>query len=181
MDKWKRIEPTIVTKIDYRNVTIKSFELPDSTTQIRATYGREGSKAAATIAITEEGQVVVARQFRPGPEKVMDEIPGGEVDEGEDPQKAAERELLEETGYTPGMVEFLGEFSRDGYMNGKWFYYLATGCRKTADQSLDENEFVDVHLLSIEEFVNNAKQGRMSDVAAVLAAYDELKKIERNL
>lgn len=180
MDRWKRIDPTVITKIDYREVVVKTFKTPDDTVEVRATFLSEETRCAGVIAITDDNQVVIARQFRPGPERVMDEIPGGGVEEGEDPEAAARRELLEETGYQPTEMEFLGEFSRDAYMNGRWFYYLATGCRKVAHQSLDPNEFVGISLVSIETLISNAKQDRMTDVAAVLAAYDRLKELEGN-
>lgn len=177
--EWGRVGPTIKTKIDYREVVIKSFQLPDGRHETRATYSAETFRAAGVIAVTTEGQVVIARQFRPGPEKVMDELPGGNVDTGEDPESAARRELLEETGYEPENMKFIGEFSRDAYMNGRWYYYLATGCKMVAGQSLDYNEFVDIINVSISEFIDSAKKGRMTDGIAVLAAYDDLKGLER--
>ncbi|HSW77646.1 MAG TPA: NUDIX hydrolase [Candidatus Chromulinivoraceae bacterium] len=179
MKPWKRIDPTIVNKIDYHNIVVKTFELPDGKLATRATFLAEGRRATGVIAITKDKQVIVCRQFRPGPEEIMGEIPGGYVDEDEDPQAAAIRELREETGYEPGGVEFLGKFSRDAYLNGEWFYYLATDCMLVDDQSLDHDEFINLELRSIDEFIVAAKAGRMTDPAAVLAAYDRLKQIQK--
>ena len=176
---WQRIEPTIVTKIDYHNVVIKTYKLPDGNMTTRATFLSEGQRAAGVIAVTKDNQVIVARQFRPGPEKIMNEIPGGWAEKSEDPQTAAMRELKEETGYTSQNVSFLGEFSRDSYVNGRWFYYLALDCEQTELQALDDNEFVSVELCSIEEFIQNAKQGNMTDPFAALAAYDQLIKLQK--
>jgi ADP-ribose pyrophosphatase len=61
----------------------------------------------AILAVTHRDEVVLARQFRPGPGRVLDEMPGGYVDEGESAIVACERELLEETGYT-GDFELAG-------------------------------------------------------------------------
>lgn len=179
MKPWQRIAPTIVNKVDYHNVIVKTFRLPDDAIATRATFLAEGRRAAGVIAVTKDKKVIVGHQFRPGPEKVMEEIPGGYVDEDEDPELAARRELLEETGYTPGEMTFLGKFSRDAYMNGEWFYYLATDCVVASDQSLDSEEFINIELKTINDFIESAKHDMMTDPVAVLAAYDILKKIEK--
>jgi ADP-ribose diphosphatase len=178
MKAWQRIEPTISTKIDYHDVIVKTFKLPDDAIATRATFFSEDKQSAGVIAVTKDNKIVVARQFRPGPERIMDEIPGGYVDGNEEPENAARRELLEETGYQAGPMTYLGAFSRDAYVNGQWYYYLATDCERVRKQVLDHDEFVSVELLSIQEFVDNAKQGGMTDPFAVLAAYDQLMKIQ---
>ena len=177
---WKRIEPTVSTKIDYRNVIIKTFEVPGSGhTKTIATWLSEDSRAAGVVAITKDLKVIVTRQYRPGPERMMDEIPGGGVDSGEDPEAGARRELLEETGYVPGKLEFLGVNSRDAYTNGKWYYYLATDCELSPEgQQLDEDEEIEVRLITIDEFIASAKNDQMTDPIAVLMAYDNLLKLK---
>lgn len=178
MQPWKRIEPTIVTKIDYHNVIVKTFELPNGEITTRSTFLGEGQSAAGVVAVTKDNQVIVAKQFRPGPERIMREIPGGWIDKGEDPEAAARRELREETGYTAGEMMPLGVFGRDSAVNGSWHYFLATDCERTQDQDLDDDEFVEIELLSIDDFLANAKRGDMTDPFAVLGAYDELVKLK---
>jgi ADP-ribose pyrophosphatase len=177
---WKRIEPTIDTKIDYRHVVIKTFEVPGKQKKLTiATFHKEGISHAGVIALTKDKQVIIARQYRHGPEKIMDELPGGTIDGDEEPETAARRELLEETGYEPGGMEYLGASSKDAYMNGKWHFFLATDCvlsEQHADG--DEDEIIEIHLISITELLDIAKHDGMTDAVAVLMAYDKLKEID---
>lgn len=177
MKPWKRIEPTIKHKLGYKNLVTKIFVLPDGQVQEYTTVNSEHSHCIATIALTPDNQVIVARQFRVGPQKVLDELPGGGVEEHDDGYElAARRELQEETGYTAKTMEFLGDVYKDAYTNTTWHFYLATGCTLHKDgQRLDETEHIEVHLISINQLLDNAKNARMTDTEAVLLAYDHLQ------
>lgn len=178
---WQRIEPTEEEKVGYRYIIHKTFRLPTGVEGSFTTIGRQTERAAGVIALTPDNRVIVARQYRPGPEKFMDEIPGGSVDAGEDVEVAAIRELAEETGYKPGTVSYLGVSSRDAYMNGKWHYFLARDCDLTNQgQKLEPTEDVEVLLMTIPEFLQAAKEDRLTDPVAVLYAYDELIKIQES-
>lgn len=105
--EWNRVEPTETTKVGWRTIVTKHFQLPDGRTDAFQLYA--GKDTACIIAVTKDRQVITVLQFRPGPEKIMHEIPGGFVDEeGGSPEHAAVRELSEETGYTAGKVTYLG-------------------------------------------------------------------------
>jgi ADP-ribose pyrophosphatase len=178
MKKWKRIEPTVPAKIGWRTIVTKTFKMPDGRITTFQTLGAEDTHCIATIAVTVEGKVIVAKQFRPGPESFMYELPGGGADKDEDFEVAARRELLEETGYAAGEMLFLGNVYKDAYQNATWHYFLAAGCSPHASgQTLDDHEHVDVHLITINTLMDNARKGRMTDTEAVLLAYENLVEL----
>lgn len=174
MQGWKRIEPTIVTKVGHRTVVTKTFQMPDGAVSEFETYDVEGREYAAAVALTPDGHVIVSRQFRPGPERVMDDLPGGAVEAGESPEQAVRRELLEEVGYQAGNLLYLGANCKDEKFNMVVHYFFATNCQKVADQKLDHDEYIEVILMSIDAFIQSAKQGNVTDAVAVLLAYDQL-------
>jgi ADP-ribose pyrophosphatase len=179
MKPWKRIEPTIVSKIGYRTMVSKTYELPNGKIHHFETIDAEGQEFVVVLALTKDNKVVIARQFRVGPEQVFDELPGGFVDAGEDPAITARRELLEETGYEAEAVTFLGTTYNSAYGNAKRHGFIATGCTlSSSGTDLDQYESVELALLSIEEVIDNARRGKMSDIWAVFLAYDMLHKIQ---
>lgn len=176
--EWKK-QAERIQKVGYKRVTLKDFELPNGSVAEFTTWGTKTNNVAV-IALTASGKVVVARQFRPGPESILDELPGGAVETGEDPAIAAARELLEETGYASNQpLEALGVACRDAYTNELSHYFLARNCIQTAEQALDEHEFVDIAEITIGQLIKNAKTGKMSDAVAVLMAYDQLRELQR--
>lgn len=178
MESWQRIEPTSVTKVGWRKITTKTFRMPDGEATTFDTLHADGQEFATIIAVTKDKKVVIARQFRPGPELVMDELPGGFVDPGETPEVSAMRELLEETGYSAGNVQYLGAIHKDTYMNATWHVLFATDCEKTAEPEQGYTEHIEIDLISIDQLIINAKADKMTDHAAILLAYDNLIKLK---
>jgi ADP-ribose pyrophosphatase len=179
MERWPKIRDDIETTIGWRKLVTKTFEQPDGQPAEYVTKDAIGKVACAIIALTANNEVVVAEQFRPGPEEILLELPGGGAEDQESSQEVAVRELKEETGYVPNSVEYLGKVYKDAYTNTTWHFFLGRDCWDSGEQQLDEGEFVNVRLISIEELFDNARSARMTDTEAVFLAYETLKEIQR--
>lgn len=173
---WKRIEPTETHKIGWRTIVTKKFIDAKGDEVTFDTVDVEGREYSGVVALDEHNNVIVGRQFRPGPEKIFDEIPGGYVDPGEDPETAMRRELLEETGYKAGDVIYLGSYHKDCYINAKWHVFFAVDCKKIQEPELGHTEDIEVITIPISEFIKNAKHDGMTDATVALMAYDYLKE-----
>jgi ADP-ribose pyrophosphatase len=123
------------------------------------------------IALTPDDRVVALRQFRPGTAKICLEIPGGMVDPGEDPRTGAERELLEETGYTAKTWRRLGAIAPNPAIQNNYLHvYLALDAAPTHAAAPDGNEVLDVFTLSLAEIRGALRSGEL-DHALVVAAF----------
>ncbi len=119
--------------------------------------------AVAVVPITEDGEIVLVRQFRYPFDEVLTEIPAGKLDPGEEPEAAALRELSEETGAEAESLEYLGAFySSVAIFDEVIHLYLARGL-KFQKQHLDEDEFLDVIKMPFEKAVGLVNSGEIRD------------------
>lgn len=129
----------------------------------------EHNGGAVLAAVTDEGKMVMVRQYRKPAERVMLEVPAGKIDPGETPFETACRELKEETGYTPGEVKYLTEFYPSvGYSEEVLYLYLCTGL--TAGETCpDENEALDVLEMDVEELYEMIMRAEIRDAKTIIA------------
>ena len=133
-----------------------------------------GGRTVALVALTEDGRVVLARQFRPGPGTVIDELPGGMVDPGEDIAAAGARELLEETGYAATSVEVVGSSWLAGFSTIRRYAAVARGCRRVADPIQAGDEFSRAVELDIAGFIAHVRGGELTDADSAYRCLDSL-------
>jgi 8-oxo-dGTP pyrophosphatase MutT (NUDIX family) len=123
------------------------------------------------IAITFEGDVVLVRQYRHGQQEVTLEIPSGIIEEGESELAAAQRELLEETGYSAGRWQYLGcVHPNPAYQANRCHSFLAAECRRTAEPNLDPGEDIEVLTVPLWQAGRMVREGAI-DHALVIAAF----------
>lgn len=121
-------------------------------------------------AVTDDGRVVLIRQFRHGTRDVSLEIPGGAVDPGEAPEAAARRELAEETGYTAARWTHLGTVAPNPAIQANRCHtFLAAGARPTGTTNLGPGEEIEVVLATAAEVRERVRSGEI-DHALVVAA-----------
>ena len=124
------------------------------------------------IPITEDNEVVLVKQHRFGTGKLTLEIPGGMVDEEEDPKVAALRELSEETGYTSSEVIEIGKVEPNpALMSNHTYSYLALNASKTEDQKLDGMEDIEVLKKPIDEIPLLIEKGEIEHALVICAFY----------
>ena len=124
---------------------------------------------AVLAAVTDEGKMVMVRQYRKPAEKVMFEAPAGKIDGSEEPLSAAVRELKEETGYTAGQVRFLTSFYPSvGYSTEVLYLYLCTEL-VPGETDFDENEALDIEEWDVEELFSLVMKGQIDDAKTIIA------------
>ena len=133
------------------------------------------------IAINKIDEVVLIEQFRHGTEDIALELPGGLVDEGEEPEAAARRELLEETGYSSNRWTLLGKSSPNpAIQNNTIYHYLALDCEKTSETAFDQHESIATKLVLRDKIDTLIGDGSVTH-SLVVAAFYYLSQTNENL
>ncbi|MCU0443558.1 MAG: NUDIX hydrolase [Microscillaceae bacterium] len=176
MSNWQKIDEKYVYE-GYRRVLKKTFRLPNETL---FDFDIIDNWTFVTVAaLTENQEVILVEQFRPGPEKQLISFAEGKVDAGELPLEAARRELLEETGYAAGDIFFAKEIP-EAYTHARKLIFIALNCRLVQAQDLDNEEFIRVFTLDLEAFkalLRNSSQTNFTNVDAGFWLLDYLQQI----
>ena len=146
--KWKVLKSEYLFKRPWLTVRRDCVELPDGR-QNPEFYVLEYPDWVNVIAITEDGQFVMERQYRHGLGKTCFEIPAGVMENGETPLEAAKRELMEETGYGEGeWTNIMNVSGNTSTTNNISHCFVAKGVKKISGQHLDSTEDLEIVLLS---------------------------------
>lgn len=148
---------------------VDEVELPNGNTSTREIVKHPG--AVAVIPITSDNKIVMVEQYRKPMEKVLVEIPAGKLEKGEEPAYTAVRELEEETGYESQSLEWLISFyTSPGFADEIVHLYVAKGLvKKENAASLDEDEFVNVLEVTLEEAIEFVREQRVYDAKTAYA------------
>lgn len=114
------------------------------------------------VALTRDNRLILVNQYRHAAGKRFYEFPGGttEPESAENPETAARRELLEETGYAPGCLQYLGmHYPNPGLQDNRLHVYLATECERVSEQKLDTFEDIVVELVDPQQLLLVIEQG----------------------
>ncbi len=148
---------------------VDDVELPNGKTGKREIVKHPG--AVAVIALTKENKIILVEQYRKALEKSIVEIPAGKIDKGEAPEATALRELEEETGYTTSKLEYVQSFATSpGFADEIIHLYFAKDIEKVESPlEMDEDEFVELLHVSIEEMGELVKIGAIYDAKTAFA------------
>jgi ADP-ribose pyrophosphatase len=165
-------EETLETKPIFNgrmiSLQVDTVRLPNGETATREIVRHPG--AVAVVAILDDKMLVV-EQFRKPLEKVQVEIPAGKLDEGEEPEAAALRELEEETGYRARSIVHLHSFSTSPGFAEEIVHLYFTDDLEKGEVHLDEDEFLTCEAITLEQAQQYIREGRICDAKTLLAVY----------
>lgn len=150
------------------DVECLEVKLPNGRVSRRDVVRHHG--AVAIVALTESGKIALVRQYRTALDRVTVEIPAGKLEPGEDPLDCAKRELKEETGFVPGRIAYLTTIASScGFSDELIHLYLATQL-SFEGANPDEDEFLNVDLVDVQELVDAVLDGKIEDAKTVVGA-----------
>lgn len=158
-------EKTLTSDVKYEGpiftVTHDTAELENGNTAVRDVLIHHGG--VCVVPVTDEGEILLVKQFRYPFRTVTREVPAGKLEKGESHAECGRRELLEETGYTCEEYIYLGEMlPTPAYNTEITHIYLAKGLTFSRQQP-DEDEFIDVERIPLEEAVRQVMDGTIRD------------------
>ena len=164
-----QIETALVYDGHFIEVHKDKVRLPDGSLSTREYIKHPG--AVAILALLDNGNLVMERQYRYPAQQEFIELPAGKIDDGEETLKTAQRELLEETGYVAQEWIYLSTaWPCIGYADERMEYYLARGLSHVGRQ-LDEGEFLEVFELSLTEAIDWVRLGKISDSKTIVGLF----------
>ncbi len=155
-----------------------TVQLPNGKSAIREVIRHVG--AVGVIPITDDGKVIIEKQFRYPLNRVVTEIPAGKLDSfSEDRLSAAKRELEEETGYTAAQWIELGDYIPTcAYCDERITLYLARGL-SLGQRHLDEDEFLNFETIPLSQLVEDVMAGRITDGKTQVAILKAARLLEK--
>lgn len=158
-------------------IRVDDVKLENGNNAVREVVHHNGG--VCILPLTYDNKVIFVKQFRYPYKETILELPAGKLEKNEDHMSAGKRELLEETGYICHQMGYFGElYPSPGYVDEVIHLYIARGLEYKG-QNLDDDEFLDVVRIPIEEAVNMVLSGEIKDSktqVCVLKTYIMIKE-----
>lgn len=136
--------------------------------RVREVVEHRGS--VAILPLLDGDRVLLERQYRYVIGRELIEIPAGMVEEGESIEEAAQRELMEETGYRAGRMEYIGRcYMTPGYCNELIHFFIARDLERLPERSMDEDEEIELITMSMDEALSKVMNNEIEDAKTLYA------------
>jgi len=176
MEKFDRLDRKLVHKGSIISMYEDTVKVSNGNVVHWDFIGHNG--AAAALPVTDDGKVILVKQWRNALDRFTYEVPAGGLDGKDEPMiDCAARELEEETGYKAGKMEFLiSVYTTVAFCNEKIDIFLARDLIKT-ETHFDEDEDIELAVFDFDTLTDMIFSGELNDsktVAAILAGKEKL-------
>lgn len=162
----KSIEQEYIFRGRVINLRKDIVELPDGKTSTREIVEHNGG--VGIVAVNENKEIILVKQFRKPLEDVLLEIPAGKLEKGEEPYGCGVRELEEETGLKPiELVKLTELYSCPGFSNEKLHLYFCNKMVK-GKLNLDDDENIEVIYMDYNKAVEMVNNGEIKDSKTII-------------
>lgn len=163
------LDSELVFEGNFIKVSRDNARMPDGSTSSREYIKHPG--AVTVMALLDNGNLIMERQFRYAPQQEFVELPAGKIDPGEDILLTAQRELLEETGYVAReWTHITTAWPCIGYSDERIEYFLARGLTHEGSK-LDDGEFLEVFELSLADAIDWVRTGKITDSKTIVGLF----------
>jgi len=179
--KWKTLSSEYLFNDRWFKVRKEICETPDGKI-VDPYYIYDFPTWVGAVPVTENGKIVMVRQYRHALGETCIEIPGGCMDDTDkNTEEAVAREIMEETGYSFSSYQYLGKISPNPSTNSNLLHmFLAKGGKKVAEQKLDGNEEIEVVLLSMDELKQLLRENKIIQamhVTCIMYALEQMGEL----
>jgi len=165
--KWQKLASTYLVKERWATLRVDTCKLQNGSIKDDY-YVLEYPNWVNAVALTKANKMILVRQYRFAADIISLEIPGGVIDDGEEPEAAIVRELQEETGYSFDSCELIATlYPNPATSTNKTFTFLLKGGVKTHEQHLDEHEILNVEEYTIDEVKQLLKENKIDQALHV--------------
>lgn len=159
---WETLSDEVAYSCEGFDVVNQSVRLPDGT-EAEFDYLSE-TESVVVLPFRPDGEVVVIQEWRQAVERRNRGLPAGTLEPGEDPAVAVHRELREETGHEADDATHLTTVEpANGYADSVFHYFVAEGCERAGDQSLDVDESIEVETAEFGDLLADVRNGELRD------------------
>jgi len=177
---WKTLSSEYISKENWFTVRKDTCEKPDGKI-VNDYYVFEFPEWVTCLALTEDGKVILEKQYRHAAKEVCIELPGGCVDPTDNTlEDAIRREMLEETGFSFETMHYLGRISANPSTNANMMHmFIATGGKLVQEQQLDHNEEIEVLQVTMEELMQLMEEKRFLQAMHLSTIFYGLRYLDK--
>lgn len=177
---WIVLESRRLLANEWLSVRVDKCKIPDRKVTIDDFYVIERRDSAYIVPVTQDNRVVLVKQYRHASGKILFEVPAGYINARETPQEAAERELLEETGFIAKSIDYLGMFyASPAVLTNKAYIFLCRNLKERQEPARDVSEDIELAFFNIKDLVAVGIPDQLLldavSVSAILLAYHRME------